>query len=318
MRPYTHFTMDERVCLQSMRELGKSISEMAQTLKRNRSSIYREFKRNQNKDGTYNSYRGHCLYVIRRRHCHKQPKFAFMSDMNAYFCERLKLLWPPAAIVHEWNEEHAQSRVSVRTVYRSIRQSLLPEIRAKEHLRRRGKCYYGKRSKFNAIQPEHRIQDREAIINERGRIGDWEGDTIAGAHCKTGLITLVDRKSRLVRIRLVLHTDAKTTGAAIEDGLRDVEHHSLTLDNGPEFSEFRRIEADLAMPIYFADPHSPWQRGTNENTNGLIRFFFPRGTDFSKVIPERVALVEKLLNERPRKCLGWRSPAQVFSDPCCT
>ena len=273
-----NFTMDEEF-VSVLGSLEKA-SRMAQTLKRT-APASTGIQRNQNKDA-HTTAIAVIAVCIRRRHCHKQPKFAFMSDMNAYFCERLKLMWPPAAIVHEWNEEHAQSRVSVRTVYRSIRQSLLPEIRAKEHLRRRGKCYYGKRSKFNAIQPEHKIQDREAIINERGRIGDWEGDTIAGAHCKTGLITLVDRKSRLVRIRLVLHTDAKTTGAAIEDGLRDVEHHSLTLDNGPEFSEFRRIEADLAMPIYFADPHSPWQRGTNENTNGLIRFFFFQGTDFQK------------------------------------
>lgn len=318
MRSYKHFTMDERVCLQTMYSEGRKISEISKTLGRACSSVSRELMRNRNKDNHYNAYRGHCLYVARRRKCKPQEKLAGNEVMREWFSKKIKRFWSPEQCVHQWNASNVEDKISVSTIYRAIYQKLLPDISAKEHLRRHGKKACAERSKYNTIKPDHTIHERDQIIEERGRVGDWEGDTVRGSAGKGGVLTLVDRKSRFVKIRLLLKLDKVSTSKAVREALREGAHTSLTLDNGSEFADFRNIESDMNTPIYFADPHAPWQRGTNENTNDLIRFFFPKGTDFTRVPPEKVAIVEKTLNDRPRKCLGWKTPAQVFADPCCT
>ena len=126
------------------------------------------------------------------------------------------------------------------------------------------------------------------------------------------LVTQVDRKSRFLRAGLLAKRDASLTKAVICQLLKDVPVKSISLDNGSEFSEFKALEAELHTLVYFAEPHKPWQRGTNENTNGLLCFFFPKGCDFHAVSQEFVDSVVDLINSRPRKCLGWRSPAEVF------
>ena len=149
-------------------------------------------------------------------------------------------------------------------------------------------------------------------IRQRARIGDWEGDTVYGGVGKGFLVTQVDRKSRFLRAGLLAKRDASLTKAVICQLLKDVLVKSISLDNGSEFYEFKALEAELHTLVYFAEPHKPWQRGTNENTNGLLRFFFPKGCDFHAVSQEFVDSVVDLINSRPRKCLGWRSPAEVF------
>ena len=153
-------------------------------------------------------------------------------------------------------------------------------------------------------------------IRQRTRVGDWEGDTVYGGIGKGLLVTLVDRNSRYVRIGLLRQRTAEGTRQVIEQRLERFPVKSISLDNGSEFAQFRQLEETLQAPVYFAEPHKPWQRGTNENTNDLIRFFFPKGYDFRTVTKDDIARVEQLLNSRPRsrprKCLGWRSPAEVF------
>ena len=126
------------------------------------------------------------------------------------------------------------------------------------------------------------------------------------------LVTLVDRKSRYLRMGLLKSRNAKETREVIERLLKDIPVKSISLDNGSEFAEFRQLEQNLNAPIYFAEPHKPWQRGTNENTNDSIRFFFPKGFDFRTVTDEDIQFVEDLINERPRICLDLKSPKEVF------
>lgn len=167
-------------------------------------------------------------------------------------------------------------------------------------------------SNYNSIQPDRIIPDWPEAIRLRLRIGDWEGDTIYGGVGKGLLVSLVDRKSRFVRIGLLKSRNAELTGEVVERLLHGLPVESISFDNGSEFSQFHKIEKALNTLVYFAEPHKPWQRGTNENTNDMIRFFFPKGFDFRTVTDEDVQAVEDLLNDRPRMCLGWKSPREVF------
>ena len=154
------------------------------------------------------------------------------------------------------------------------------------------------------------------MINERGRIGDWEGDTVLGAPGKGGLVTMVDRRSRYLQMSLLPNKEAATVEKVVCRILTNyLPVESITLDNGSEFANFREFEKALDATVYFTDTHSPWQRGSNENINGLIRFFFPKCTDFRSVSPNQVDLVLHLINNRPRKCLGWLSPLEFLE--CC-
>ena len=165
---------------------------------------------------------------------------------------------------------------------------------------------------YNSIQPERIIPQWPDEIRNRTRIGDWEGDTVYGGIGKGLLVSLVDRKSRYLRIGFLPKRSATGTRLVIEKLLYGLPVKSISLDNGSEFSEFRKLEEHLHTLVYFAEPHKPWQRGTNENINDIIRFFFPKGFDFRSISDEDILLVEHLINNRPRKCLHWNSPAEIF------
>jgi IS30 family transposase len=193
-----------------------------------------------------------------------------------------------------------------------IARNELPDITRKGNLRRCGKRKYSRNAHYNSIQPDRIIPDWPKEIASRVRIGDWEGDTVYGGIGKGLLITLVDRNSRYLQAGLLKSRDRNETKDAMVSLLAHLPVESISLDNGSEFSEFHAIEATLNTLVYFAEPHKPWQRGTNENTNGMLRFFFPKGFDFLSLSPEKLASVLDLLNHRPRKCLGWHTPHEVF------
>lgn len=165
---------------------------------------------------------------------------------------------------------------------------------------------------YNTIHPDRLIEDWPEEIRTRIRIGDWEGDTIYGGIGKGFAATMVDRKSRYLAAARILTRRPDDTSNAIYKALDGLPVKSISLDNGSEFSSFRQMEKHFKAPIYFAKPHAPWQRGTNENTNGLLRFFFPKGCDFRVISDEDLDRVIALLNNRPRKCLDWKTPAEIF------
>ena len=320
---YTHFTLNERKYLQQLLSEGLSMRKIAAILERSPSTISREIKRNRAKfrprhkpDNRYwyNHWRAQNLYIRRRR---EQQRRALRPETKewAFIVAGLQKFWSPEAICGRWSKECPDRKpLHFSTIYRYIANNSFPHIQRKTHLRRRGKRVQTRNANYNTIQPDRIIPQWPEVICNRERIGDWEGDTVYGGVGKGLLVTLVDRKSRFVRMGLLKNRCADLTRPVIEQLLQGLPVNSISLDNGSEFSEFRELEEHLHTLVYFAEPHKPWQRGTNENTNDIVRFFFPKGFDFGAVTGEDVQLVEDLINNRPRKCLAWKTPAEIFQE----
>ena len=320
---YTHFTLEERKYLQQLLSEGYSFRKIAAILERSPSTISREVKRNRAKyrphgqsDNKYwyNHWRANNLYIRRRR---EQNRAALEPDTDQwdYIVAGLNAFWSPEEICGRWSKAFpAEKPLCVSTICRYIKLKKFPGITAKKHLRRRGKRMLPRNSNYNSIQPDRIIPEWPDIIRNRIRIGDWEGDTVYGGIGKGLLVTLVDRKSRHLKMGLLAARTAEGTREVIEKLLHGLPVKSVSLDNGSEFSEFRKLEEHLHTLVYFAEPHKPWQRGTNENTNDIVRFFFPKGFDFRTVTHEDIQFVEDLINNRPRKCLGWKTPAEILEE----
>ena len=315
MRSYQHFTLTERESLSQMLSEGKSMGAIAKALDRNKSSISREIARNKNKDGRYHPWRATTLYICRRKLCVRHGRLEG-GEIRAFVEESLDKAWPPEAIAARWNKSHAEDTISHSTIYRALRNRLLSKrFTPKTHLRRRGKRKHSHNTQ--AIRPVHTIHERPNEAAARERLGDLEGDTIYGAIGKGCAVTAVDRRSRMLYSSRCESRDSSKIVEAFGRAFDGVKVESLTLDRGAEFAKFAELEQNHKTTVYFADPHSPWQRPSNENTNGLLRFFFPKGTDFLAVSEEYLQHVVSLINERPRKCLGWLSPSEFFSAKCC-
>lgn len=321
--PYTHFTLEERKYLQQLLSEGYSFRKIASILERSPSSISREVNRNKAKykphhkidnQYWYNHWRAQNLYTRRRREQNRQVLKPNTQEWE-YIVAGLQKFWSPEAICGRWHKDFPERKtLCVSTIYRYIRLGKFPKITAKQHLRRRGKRIQTRNANYNTIQPDRIIPDWPEAIRERIRIGDWEGDTVYGGVGKGLLVTLVDRKSRFLKMGLLASRTSSGTREVIEKLLQDLPVESINLDNGSEFAEFRELEENLSSVVYFAEPHKPWQRGTNENTNDIVRFFFPKGFNFRTVTDFDIQFVEDLINNRPRKCLGWKTPAELFDE----
>ena len=318
---YTHFTLFERGILQEYLNEGKSFREIGRLMNRSPSTISREVKRNfSKKKKRYNAYRATILYIIRRKNSVRKPVIQKNTVLYNLIKECLEKYWSPEITAHYCTEKGYP--ISFTTIYNAVKSGLFDEIKPKSHFRRKGKKKHAKNSNHATIHPEHTIHDRPLIVDERLRLGDWEGDTVCGAKNKSCLVTQVDRRSKLLVAAISPnHTKEavrKATKRAFELLELPIPILTITLDNGSEFADFKGIEEDLDTTIYFADPHSPWQRGLNEHTNDMLRFFFPKGTDFSLISEEELLHVVHLINSRPRKCLGFLSPLEFISKKCCT
>lgn len=321
MKSYTHFTLSERNCLQQFLSEGKSLREIAKILGRSPSSVSREVKRNFSKTANhYNAWRATTLYIIRRRSCVRKHIIQPHTYLHDYITECLKRFWSPEVIAHRCKLQGFC--VCTSTIYRAIKEKRLCGITCKTHLRRRGKKATKDRKNCSTIHPIHTIWERPEIIERKERFGDFEGDTVYGGIGKGCVVTLVDRKSKLLIAAIAPNREKETIRKAFKKAFDLSEYsapiESITLDNGSEFADFIHIEKDLHTTIYFADPHSPWQRGLNESTNDILRFFYPKGTNFMKVPEKEFRDVVHLINSRPRKCLGFLSPLEFLSKKCCT
>jgi len=306
-----HLTMEERDLLAQRRHQGASQQAIAQALGRSRSTISRELKRNRT-DGAYLAAQAQRQSEQRRR---DRPLERKLDDpqINAFVREGLTYEWSPEQITGRLKEQHSDRSVSPQTIYTWIKGD-----ESRQHwetfLRRRGKRP-NRRRKTAPLADAARIRNRPQVIEQRLRLGDFEGDTVLGPPGTGGLATLVCRKSRLTIVVKVQSKNADHVHRKIKQRLKELddEHrHSITFDNGTEFARCHRLENHLGMKLYFADPGCPYQRGTNENTNGLIRQYYPKGTDFRDITHQDVRSVEQRLNNRPRACLGFRTPAEVF------
>lgn len=318
MQSYHHFTLLERENLYLGLQRGKSLRKIAKELNKNVSSVSREIKRNQNKNKSYHPWRATTLYIVRRKKCVKNYVVESNIELKEWIEYGFSQYWSPEIIASTWKQKG--NHVSHSTIYSALKKGLIENFTPKNILRRHGKrkqthkCY--------TIHPDHHINERPLIVERRGRLGDWEGDTIYGSIGKGYLVTCVDRKSRYLAASIAKDKYNETINEAFKEAFQRATHQipikTITLDNGSEFGGFRELEKELDTEIYFADPHSPWQRGSNENLNDLLRFFFPRGTDFRTVSQDYLDFVISLINNRPRKCLGWLSPNDFILSKCCT
>ena len=324
MKSYTHFTLNERICLANLLSNNLSIRTIAKKLKRSPSSISREIKRNHN--NSHNGYTpfyspiGATARYLRRRKASVRKFIIGQSETrDKFIIQCLNEYWSPEIISNYCKKMNLP--ISTSTIYRAIKRKLLPNISEKEHLRRRGIMKYKHGNNCNSVKPTRTIHEREEIVNIRGRLGDYEGDTIYGGVGKGYLVTLVDRQSRYLIATKCEKKSTKEINKAIIRILTEqgkMHPKTITLDNGSEFAEFKEIEKVLGVKVYFADVHSPWQRGSNENINGLLRYFFPKGTNFNKIPEEEIQKVVSLINNRPRKCLDYMSPLDFITKKCCT
>lgn len=317
MQSYTHITHGEREKLWMWQKEGQSLRAMAAKLSRNVSSISRELRRNREEANHYDAFDGTCLYLQRRKRCRRKRRLEEDGDLLHFVRSSLAQYWSPEIIVARWKVDNPGSRLSANTIYSALQRNELADPTLKMNLRRYSSHPMPKGPNYATIHPDHTIHERPKEALERTRLGDWEGDTIRGLSGTGCLFTAVDRTSRYLCAALSNHMKAASILSAIETAMLGQPIHTITLDRGPEFSLFREMETRLHATVYFADAHAPWQRGSNENINGLLRFWFPKGTRFRDVSQEQLDEVLSFINNRPRKCLGWLSPIEFLSH-CCT
>jgi transposase, IS30 family len=313
MGKYRRITYEDRCQIYALNKRGSSQQGIAQLLGLSQSTVSRELCRNRGKRG-YRFKQAQATAEARRAVRSKPRKLT--ATLRRTIERRLReQRWSPEQI-SGWLGEQGIA-LSHERIYQMVWQDKRDGGDLWRCLRRRGKRY-NKRSGTNAGRGliPHRIDisKRPPVVDRRTRVGDWEGDTLAGAGHRGGLLTLVERKTMLTKIALLPRATANITRRAAVRKLRPVGDfvHTITFDNGKEFAGHQEIACALDAKIFFATPYHAWERGLNENTNGLIRDFFPKGTDFSTITAAEVAKVERLLNARPRKSLGFRSPQEVF------
>jgi len=290
--------------------MGHMQRDIAVSLGVHKSTISREIQRNTGKKG-YRPKQANKKALERRKRAQTR-----IRESDWHLIERLiKLDWSPEQISLYLNEEQLR-QVSHEWIYQYIYQDKRMGGKLWEHLRcqKKRRKRYGSYEKRGQIPERVWIDARPAEVAERKRLGDWEADTIISQGKQQAIVTLTERKSRLTLLKKVNDRTAKTVSQAMIDLLRPFAAQTLTItcDNGKEFTEHRKIAEALQADVYFAHPQSAWERGSNENANGLIRQYFPKGTNFSDLTDEEITRVEMRLNHRPRKCLGLSSPYMVF------
>src|SRR5687768_9907690 len=309
-----HLTLAERQFLHRMAKAKKTKAEIAALMNRHRSTIYRELNRNSNAWG-YRPEAAQRLSERRRQACRRPYKLKQLP-MRLYVAERLMKAWSPDQIAGRMRRDfprRAEWQVSAPTIYAWIKRYAPSRSRWLRQAQRHVQT--------PRIRPDYvKIAGRPAVINRRKRYGDWEGDTILGKGRRSAIVTLVERRSGLLRMDLLKDRSSRTTIRAAVRCLADLPpslRRSTTFDNGSEFAEYETLTRELGLPVYFADPYCAWQRGSNENLNGLVRQFFRKGTDFKHVSRKDVKRVEQLINDRPRRRLGYRTPAEVINRKLC-
>lgn len=308
---YTQLTREQRYQIYALMKVGHNQTEIAAAVDCHKSTISRELRRNRGHKG-YRPLQAQGI-ASRRRYESHPPRIAEQTWLLVELL--LRQQWSPEQIAGRLRLEHRPT-VSHERIYLYVYAdkqrggTLYRHLRSQKKHRKR----YGSHARRAQIPNRTSIEQRPAIVTRKGRLGDWEADTIIGARHQHAILSCTERKSKLTLLRKL------DTKAACEVKRNFIELlspcaeqvHTITVDNGKEFCEHQAIAAALRTRIYFAHPYASWERGLNENTNGLIRQYFPKKYDFTKIKHEEVQLVAAKLNNRPRKTLGFRTPNEVF------
>lgn len=311
MKSYTQLTQIQRYQIYALKKAGLSQTRIAAMLGVHKSTISRELRRNSGGRG----YRPKKATLLAQDRAGKRHATRISDATWSHVDSLLMQEWSPEQITgwlrrvgrpsvsHEWIYQHIlKDKQSGGTLYRYLR------------CKKKRKKRYGSHERRGRIPDQVRIHKRPAVVEERSRIGDWELDTIIGARHKQAIVSLRERKGRFALLAKVERKTSNNVSAAVISLLEPFRGcvHTITSDNGREFAGFKVIEEKTQADFYFADPYASWQRGTNENMNGLIRQYFPKSCDFRTITDEQIQRAMNKLNNRPRKCLGFRTPNEVF------
>jgi IS30 family transposase len=321
---FTRLTHIERVEIYKLLALRKKISEIARTLNRNKSTISREVKPFGKEK--YHHYDGEekAVYSLSDRRSGK-TKMQQNPALKEYVLDKLYKKWSPDQISVSLRNSYPENKlmqISHETIYmhiylhakKELKEMLTSELR--QHRKYRGNVRRGS-DKRTTITDAIRIDERPAEVDGREIPGHWEGDLILGKERASAIGTLVERSTRAVILVHLKARDSKTVRLAFEkkfNALPSLMKKSMTYDNGVEMAQHKLFTKNTKVKVYFTHPYSPWERPTNENTNGLLRQYFPKGTDLSLISKERLQFVQDELNERPRRTLNYRTPMEVFDE----
>jgi len=312
---YHHLTRDQRCQLYTLKARGDSIALIASELEVNRSTIYREVKRNSGELG----YRYRQADEKAKERCYRtnHQRIKMKGRTVSIIKEKLKIQWSPEQI-SGWLKKWGYTKVvSHETIYKYIWYEKRMGGSLYKELRHNGKKY-NKRSKGTAgrgcIRGRIDIEERPDVVEEKTRLGDWELDTIIGSGQSGAIVSMVDRASKLTKLAKVSQKTAEEVKDALVETLKPIQDFVLTLtaDNGKEFAYHQEVSRSLEASFYFAKPYHSWERGLNEHTNGLVRQYLPKGKRFNEVSIQSLVEIEMLLNNRPRKVLNFSTPLEVF------
>ena len=310
MRSYNQLSHNDRLCIEECLKNGTRPARIAETLKRHPSTIYREIRRN----SMPRHYSARIAQQAVKQRQTNTNAAKMRAELWAQIAGALKATHSPEEIAGRMRLERV-SGVCTQTIYNHVRKQSNTSNFYRLCLRRKGKPYKRK----VRIEPENkgflRIHDLPAKALTRRKMGFWEGDLVEGKIGTGFIATFVERHSRYTMAAKLERKLVSQFNAAARDVFADVDNsllRGISYDRGTEMSGYRDLQQVLQCGVYFCDPGSPWQRGTNENTNGLLRESFPKGTDFRRIGQEQVDAALKLLNNRPRKRLNFRTPDEVF------
>ena len=310
-KSYTQLTENKRYQIYSLKSAGHTQTYIAQHTGVHKSTISRELKRNQGKRG-YRPKQAHCFALQRRSQ-------KVTQRITEYEWGRVEILlredWSPEQ-VSNWLKNNEDINISTEWIYQYIYAdkhsggTLIQNLRCQKKRRKR----YGSYDRRGQLNDRTSIEQRPAIVDQRMRIGDWEADTVTGQQTGPRLVTLVERKTRYTLVGLAKNKSSVSVSKTILAMTKGFESHikTITYDNGKEFAEHKAIAKATSSQAYFAHPYQSWERGLNENTNGLLRQYFRKGEDFSRLSIVKIMEAADRLNNRPRKCLGFKTPNQVF------
>ena len=306
---YTQLTQEQRYQIYALKQAKQANKKIAEILGVAGSTISRELRRNRGERG----YR-----PKQAQHKAEGRKHGVRKRIGNETWERVA-----QSLKEEWSPEQISGRLKVQSEIKISHEWIYQYILADraaggelyKHLRcqKRNRKRYGCHERRGSLPNRRSIEERPEIVKERSRIGDWESDTVIGKNHKQAIVTVVDRKSRLLRMQKVDIRTAEKVGEATIKMLSKEIRKTLTSDNGKEFATHEIVAEVLKVEYYFAHPYSSWERGTNENTNGLIRQYFPKRSAFNTITDEEVIVVMDKLNNRPRKCLGYKTPHEVYT-----
>jgi len=323
MARYRRLNLMEREELSRMLAAGASLRAAGQALSRAPSTLSRELARHHTSPVTYRAVRAH-ERAQRWAHRPRKPRtLAVQPRLRAAVFALLAQRWSPEQIARGLPQRYPDEptmRISHEAIYTylyvlprgTFKRELVRYLRRRHRFRRPRKMRLSSRP----IQDLISIDERPAEVADRTVPGHWEGDLLVGHANASALGTLVERTTRFTLLVPLKAKDAATVRQAFARELRTLPaqlRRSLTYDQGPEMREHRLFTKQTQMRVYFAHPHCPWERGTNENTNGLLRQFFPKGTRFNQVSRKEIKQVQAMLNDRPRKVINWHSPAHAFN-----